>query len=338
MPCATGTKPNNCDECQAGFYNSAALADRTCRACSSVTPDPDEGCPTGCTYTADVNGSCTHSVEAPTCDVDEDTDSDEGTDGSTACPAGCVYLSLVSRVKENQTAMQCNPCPPGSVCAGGKPQDAAIYAPANHWIDVQRVAQKQSDPVVYSCFADHCRAWNRCRTGHHGLLCESCTDGYRKQNDRCTLCKGGATWMSMLGRFILKTALTTFLCAKLLEKATVRTYTANTAFATVIFTLQTVALAVEDSYGTLLSDEAPAVAAVVGTLQSLLNPDRCARVMTVITIGCKSLSDSLATSKPCNSLREWLRMGVGNAVNRRKNASSRAAWRRSFSWTCCCRR
>ena len=82
--------------------------------------------------------------------------------------------------------------------------------------------------------------------------------------------------MSMFGRFVLKTALTAFLCAKLLEKATVRTYTASTAFATIIFTLQTVALVVQDSYGSWLQDEAPTVAAVVGQLQALLNPDRCA--------------------------------------------------------------
>ena len=76
--------------------------------------------------------------------------------------------------------------------------------------------------------------------------------------------------MSMFGRFVLKTALTAFLCAKLLEKATVRTYTANTAFSTVIFTLQTVALALEDSYGTMLSDEAPAVAGLgAGSAASL---------------------------------------------------------------------
>jgi hypothetical protein len=78
----------------------------------------------------------------------------------------------------------------------------------------------------------------------------------------------------LAARGIVKTVMTFLLCGKLVEKAATRTYTSSTAFATIVFTLQTVALAGSDSYGTLLQSEWPEVSEFVDLAQSLLNPDR----------------------------------------------------------------
>ena len=48
----------------------------------------------------------------------------------------------------------------------------------------------------------------------------------------------------------------------------------TTAFATIVFTLQTVALAASDSYGTLLQAEHPQVSESLEFVQTFLNPDR----------------------------------------------------------------
>jgi hypothetical protein len=58
------------------------------------------------------------------------------------------------------------------------------------------------------------------------------------------------------------------ICAKLLDKSTTRTYTATTAFATIVFTLQTSALVVSDSFGAIMRDETPQLAALVDFFQS----------------------------------------------------------------------
>jgi hypothetical protein len=109
--------------------------------------------------------------------------------------------------------------------------------------------------------------------GRAGLLCESCIEGFVKQNDKCIPCTGAA-WDKLAVRSAIKTAMTFLLCGKLVEKAATRTYTSTTAFATVVFTLQTVALAASDSYGTLLQSEWPEVSDFFDFVQTVLNPDR----------------------------------------------------------------
>jgi len=140
--------------------------------------------------------------------------------------------------------------------------------------------------TVYSCFANHCspaadnlttcdahNGTGCCFEGRTGLLCESCIDGFVKQSDKCIPCEGAA-WDEIVTRGAIKTVMILLVCAKLLEKASARTYMSTTAFATVIFTLQTVALAASDSYGTLLQSEWPAFSEFLDIAQSLLNPDR----------------------------------------------------------------
>jgi hypothetical protein len=61
---------------------------------------------------------------------------------------------------------------------------------------------------------------------------------------------------------------------KLLDKATIRTYTSTSGFATIVFTLQTAALAFSDSYGTFMERQTPTFATLFDKVQSLLNPDQ----------------------------------------------------------------
>jgi hypothetical protein len=84
----------------------------------------------------------------------------------------------------------------------------------------------------------------------------------------------GTAWASVFAKFCAKTALIVALDAKLLEKATTKSYTATTAFGTIIFTLQTVGLVASESFGVLMQSEAPVVANIVGFFQSALNPDK----------------------------------------------------------------
>ena len=97
--------------------------------------------------------------------------------------------------------------------------------------------------VVYACFGDHCSPPNEtslcsagggsgcCAPGRAGPLCESCAEGFAKQNDRCIPCDGAA-WAGIAPRVLAKAGLLTVLCAKVLDKATTRSYTGTVGFAT----------------------------------------------------------------------------------------------------------
>jgi hypothetical protein len=87
---------------------------------------------------------------------------------------------------------------------------------------------------VYACFADHCAAANGsqpgcaanggtgcCTEGREGLLCESCSEGYIKQQDACIPCAGNA-WVQVLAMFGAKTACLFLVNAQLLAKATTK--------------------------------------------------------------------------------------------------------------------
>jgi hypothetical protein len=104
-------------------------------------------------------------------------------------------------------------------------------------------------------------------------MCEACEEGYVKQNDRCVQCTGSA-FGSILAQIVIKVAMSMLLNAKLIDKATTRTYTTTTAFATVVFAFQTASLALSDSYGTLLRTEAPVIASFIDQFQSVLSPDK----------------------------------------------------------------
>ena len=129
---------------------------------------------------------------------------------------------------ETASSLHCVACPPGGHCPGGKL--ATVFAGKDRWIDTTR----RGTPVVFACFSDHCSAANGsqscvagdgrgcCGEGRHGLLCESCTESYTKQNDRCVPCTG-AEWATIVQRMFFKTLVISFLCTKLLEKATIRT-------------------------------------------------------------------------------------------------------------------
>jgi hypothetical protein len=109
--------------------------------------------------------------------------------------------------------------------------------------------------------------------GHEGLLCESCSAGYIKQQDTCILCTGTA-WMHTLSMFAAKTACLLLVDAQLLVKATTKSYTATTAFGTIIFTGQTIGLVVADSFQHALATNAPALAGLVDVLQLAVTPDK----------------------------------------------------------------
>ena len=144
--------------------------------------------------------------------------------------------------------------------AAGLPSEAAIYAPKNHWIDERRVPPGAAGPIVYACFGDHCANANGgppscaedggsgcCAEGHEGLLCETCQDGYIKQNDECIGC-AGTDWLLALSMFGAKSIFQLLVNAQMLAKASTKSYTATTAFGTVIFTVQTVGLVIADSF------------------------------------------------------------------------------------------
>ena len=94
-----------------------------------------------------------------------------------------------------------------------------------------------------------------------------------KQNDRCVECSGPA-WLSIIAAIVVKVAMLILLNAKVLDKAIKRSYTSTTAFATIVFTLQTATLVVSDSYGSVLQTESPIVASMLAQVQSILNPDK----------------------------------------------------------------
>ena len=127
------------------------------------------------------------------------------------------------------------PCPAGATCPGGTLGHAKIFpASPGKWVDSRPESKTMT---VYSCFGNHCspatdhattcdtnNGTGCCFDGRAGLLCESCIDGYVKQNDICIPCTGAA-WDKIIGRGAMKTAMTFLLCAKLIEKAATRTYT-----------------------------------------------------------------------------------------------------------------
>jgi hypothetical protein len=180
----------------------------------------------------------------------------------------------------------CHACPAGGVCPGGQPDVAAAFAPQHHWIDEQRTPPGEGGPVVYACFSGHCTRINRgqpgctanssagcCAEGHGGLLCESCSDGYIKQRDACIACTGAA-WLPVLGMFGVKTAALLLVIAQILAKATTKSYTATTAFGTMIFTAQTAGLIVADSFQEELQSSASWLGGLVDVLQLVATPDQ----------------------------------------------------------------
>ena len=156
-----------------------------------------------------------------------------------------------------------------------------MYPGRGNWIDD---TETNGLLVVYACFGDHCSPTSDsqlcslgdgagcCKVGRHGLLCETCEAGYTKQNDHCRECEGAAAH-KILAEILVKTGLTTLVVIKLLEKAMTRSYTATTSFATVIFTAQTIGLAVSDSYSRMLRAEAPMMYSFLNYAQSMMNPD-----------------------------------------------------------------
>jgi hypothetical protein len=84
----------------------------------------------------------------------------------------------------------------------------------------------------------------------------------------------GASASAITSKIAVKFGMIGLVCFKLLDKASTRTYTATTGFATIVFTAQTVALAVKDSFGQLLQSEAPGLNEFLDFWQSVLNPDQ----------------------------------------------------------------
>ena len=112
-----------------------------------------------------------------------------------------------------------------------------------------------------------------CSEGRHGLLCESCTEGFTKQTDQCIQC-AGSNAVTILKKSAQKAFMIMLVCAKLIDKASSRTYTATTAFATIVFTMQTIALAAQDSLGGIIRQDFPRVQEWMQFFQGALNPDQ----------------------------------------------------------------
>jgi hypothetical protein len=184
------------------------------------------------------------------------------------------------------TAQPCRACPPGGRCTGGPVGAAVIFTDAGRWLDEGR---NGTLPIIYACFADHCSGANGtvrcganngtgcCAEGRHGLLCESCMDGFTKQNDVCVPCAdtdGGSIWgPRLVVKMLIKVAMISLVCATLLIKATKASYTVTISFATIVFSLQTSGLVAKDSFGGL-GEGAPGIAAVVDVVLMALNPDQ----------------------------------------------------------------
>lgn len=271
----TNTDRSACDACPAG--KQANEIHSGCTAC------------TGNQYS--VTGVCKECVNHTRPDADRTSCQPCQTvmNGSGYGGRGCgeCLKDFYNPARHDRgTAFSCSACPPGAVCLGGPPSEAAIYALKDHWIDEQHVPPGATSPVVYACFSDHCAKANGaapgcaaeagagcCAEGHEGMLCETCSDGYIKQADACIACAGNA-WLLALSMFGIKSAALLLVIAQLLAKAATKSYTATTAFGTIIFTVQTVGLVVADSFQDALESSASALAGVVDILQLAATPDK----------------------------------------------------------------
>jgi predicted outer membrane repeat protein len=269
-PCAGNTTVGDgtgpCSPCPAGMGPSADKSE--CIDCDNTTFS-DYGVCKSCPRGESPNNKRTGCVPCP--------EGQTSIGGLCTCSVGHYDAGRFSSGLAGE--LYCKACPPGGFCPGGKL--ASVFASKDRWMDETR----QGTPIVYACFSDHCstadgskacvagQGSNCCSEGRHGLLCESCSVGYSKQNNRCILCSG-TEWISILFKIIFKALVIAFLCAKLLEKATTRTYTLTTAFSTAVFTLQTVGLAVSDSFSMMLREDAPALATALEYTYSVFTPDR----------------------------------------------------------------
>jgi hypothetical protein len=127
--------------------------------------------------------------------------------------------------------------------------------------------------------------------------------------------------MTILKKSAQKAGMIMVVCAKLIDKASTRTYTATTAFATIVFTMQTIALAAQDSLGGILRQDFPHIHEWMQFFQAALNPDqetpeKCATTpfnipsaVVLLAFGWSCLN--LITLHPCSRLacasmqRDW---------------------------------
>jgi hypothetical protein len=134
-----------------------------------------------------------------------------------------------------------------------------------------------------------------------------------------------------MAAIVAKLLMLVLLNVKILDKAIKRSYTSTTAFATIVFTLQTATLVVSDSYGSALQMESPMVAGVLEQAQSILNPDKqtpekclfptslasklfveailppvlALLVLTAIALPWHSSGISCGLERSCNKKRSW---------------------------------
>jgi len=108
--------------------------------------------------------------------------------------------------------------------------------------------------------------------------------------------------VTILKKSAQKAGMIMLVCAKLIDKASARTYTATTAFATIVFTMQTIALAAQDSLGGIIRQDFPRLQEWMQFFQGALNPDqetpeKCAATPFNFSFGCRVAGIRLELSR-----------------------------------------